>query len=152
MTPPRTWPARPALAGALLVLARVAIVHAAGPVTYEEGRLNNGIVSVSFEEDGEFSIRDAESREALLTDSRFWLPRGKLGQVVKMYAKDVEDALGVGKQVVLEVADFNDLGYWGRPGRLYANRIYTYALYENNPALVCGLGLKLTSYISFRLG
>ena len=68
-----------------------------------------------------------------------------------MSAEDVEDALGVGKRVVLEVADFNELGYAGRPGRIYANRIYTYTLYENNPALVCGFGLKLPNYISFRL-
>jgi hypothetical protein len=49
--------------------------------------LNNGIVSVSFEGDGKFSIHDAKSRNALLTDARFWLPRGKLGQVVEMYAR-----------------------------------------------------------------
>ena len=65
-----------------------------------------------------------------------------------MFAEDVEDALGVGKRVVLEVADFNELGYWGRPGRMYANRIYTYALYENNPALVCGFGLKIAELSS----
>jgi hypothetical protein len=132
-----------------LILA--ATVHAAQPVAYEDGRLDNGIVSVSFEENGGFSIHDAQSGEALLSDSRFWLPRGKPGKVVKMTSEDVEDALGSGKRVVLEVADFNELGYWGRPGRPYANRIYTYALYENHPALVCGFGLKLPNYISFRL-
>jgi len=132
-----------------LILA--ATVHAARPVTYELGRLDNGIVSVTFEENGSFSIHDAQSKEALLSDSRFWLPRGKPGKLVKMASEDVEDALGSGKRVVLEVADFNELGYWGRPGRLYANRIYTYALYEDQPALVCGFGLKLPNYISFRL-
>ena len=121
------------------------------PVTYEDGRLSNGIVFVAFDEDGTFSIHDAETTEALLSNSRFGLPRGKPGKVVSMSAEDVEDALGVGKRVVLEVADFNELGYWGRPGRIYANRIYTYTLYENNPALVCGFGLKLPNYISLRL-
>ncbi len=40
----------------LIGLALAATVHAASPVTYEDGRLNNGIVSVSFEEDGTFSL------------------------------------------------------------------------------------------------
>ncbi len=130
------------------------ILQAAEPapsVTCEDGRLSNGIVSLAFEKDGTFSIHDAKSGVPLLSNARFWLPRGKRGKVVKRYAEDVEDALGVGKRMVLEVADFNELGYWGRPGRIYANRIYTYALYEDNPALVCGFGLKLPSYLSMRL-
>lgn len=121
------------------------------PVTYEDGRLNNGIVSVQFEEEGTFSIHDAKNGEALLSDSRFGLTQGKRGKIVEMSAEDVEDAHGSGKRVVLKVADFNELGYWGRPGRLYANRIYTYALYENQPALVCGFGLSMPSYLSLRL-
>ncbi len=127
------------------------VIAADRPVTYEDGRLSNGIISVAFDEDGTFSIHDAETKEALLSNSRFGLPRGKPGKVVGMSAEDAEDALGVGKRVVLEVADFNELGYWGRPGRIYTNRIYTYTLYENNPALVCGFGLKLPNYISLRL-
>jgi hypothetical protein len=78
--------------------------------------LSNGIVSAAFEKDGTFSIHDAKSGVPLLSNARFWLPRGKRGKVVKRYAEDVEDALGVGKRMVLEVADFNELGYWGRLG------------------------------------
>ncbi|MEO2008822.1 MAG: sialate O-acetylesterase [Pirellulaceae bacterium] len=120
-------------------------------VIFENGRLSNGIVSVDFDDDGGFSIRDAKTKLPLLLDSRFWLPRGKPGKVVELSAEEVDDALGKGRRVVLQVADFNDLGYWGRSGRIYANRIYTYTLYENNPALVCGFGLKLPSYLSMRL-
>ena len=140
----------------LLGLAVAEIVHAAEPappkaVTYEDGRLSNGIIAVAFDEEGGFSIQDAKSGEALLSGGRFGLPRGKRGKIVKMVAEDVEDVLGVGKRVVLDVADFNELGYWGRPGRQYANRIYTYTLYEDNPALVCGFGLRMPSYLSLRL-
>ncbi|MFP6879295.1 MAG: hypothetical protein VCA37_20875 [Roseibacillus sp.] len=142
--------------GPLAILLSVSGLCAAAPVppkpvTYEDGRLSNGIIFVDFDEEGGFSIHDAKSKDPLLSDSRFWLPRGKRGKVVRMSAEDVEDALGLGRRVVLEVADFNELGYWGRPGRSYANRIYTYALYENNPALVCGFGLKMPSYLSLRL-
>ena len=99
-----------------LGLAFASIGHAAElapPVTYEDGRLSYGIVSGSFEEDGTFSIHDAESKDALLSKARFGLPRGKRGKIVKMVAEDIEDALGVGIRVVLEVADFNELGYAG---------------------------------------
>ncbi|NNM28701.1 MAG: hypothetical protein HKO57_04220, partial [Akkermansiaceae bacterium] len=81
------------------------------PVTYVDRRLSNGIISVEFDEEGGFAIHDAPSSEALLSDSRFWLARGKRGKLVGMTAEDVEDALGIGKRVVLEVADFNELGY-----------------------------------------
>ena len=120
-------------------------------VTYEEGRLSNGIISVAFEEDGKFTIRDATTTEVLLSNARFGLPRGKRGTVVKMYAEDIKDALGTGKRVVLEVADFDELRYRGRPGRFYAYMLYTYALYEDRPALVCGFGIKMPNYLSFRL-
>ncbi|MDG2224583.1 MAG: hypothetical protein P8L85_24590 [Rubripirellula sp.] len=142
---------KPILACFLVCFSVSAKSWAAGPVTFEEGRLSNEIVTVVFEEDGEFSIQDAKNQEVLLSGSRFWLPRGKRGKVVKRFAKDVEDALGVGKRVVLEVADFNDLGYWGRPGRSYANRIYSYTLYESSPALVCGFGIRMPSYLSTRI-
>jgi len=120
-------------------------------VTYEEGRLSNGIISVEFDQEGGFFIHDAKSGEVLLSDARFGLPRGKRGKVVKMYAEDIQDGLGAGKRITLEVADFNELGYAGRPNRAYAYMIYTYSLYEDNPALVCGFGLKMPNYLSLRL-
>lgn len=138
------------LAG-LLTLLLTAACWAASPVAFTENCLSNGIVSVSFEEDGTFSIHDAKTKEVLLAESRFWLPRGKRGKIAVLAADDIEDSLGKGKRVTLEVADFNELGYWGRPGRIYAHRIYTYTLHEGSPALVCGFGLKLPNYISFRL-
>jgi len=121
------------------------------PVTYADGQLNNGIISVVFDEEGSFSIHDAQSKEILLSDARFGLPRAKRGIVVKMYAEDIRDIIGVGKRVMLEVADFNELGYRGRPNRAYAYLLYSYSLYEGNPALVCGFGIKMPNYLSLRL-
>lgn len=121
------------------------------PVTYTDGRLSNGIISVAFDTEGTFSIHDAETGDVLLSDARFGLPHGKRGTVVQMHAEDIRDALGAGKRVTLEVADFNELGYQGRPNRAYAYLLYTYSLYENNPALVCGFGVNMPNYLSFRL-
>ncbi len=121
------------------------------PVTYENNLLGNGIISVSFEKDGKFSIHDAKTKEELLSGSRFGLPRNIQGNVVKISSEDVSDVLGKGKRVLIEVTEFDELGLYGKYGRLDAKRIYTYALYEDNPALVCGFGLNLPNFISYRL-
>lgn len=55
----------------LVGLAFAAIAHAAEPaplVTYEDSRLSNGIIAVAFDEQGSFSIHDAESAEIICDD------------------------------------------------------------------------------------
>jgi hypothetical protein len=116
------------------------------PVTYADSRLSNAVVSVVFDKQGGFSIQDAQSGEALLSDARFALPWARRGDVEKMYVEDVRDALGVGKRVILEVSDSSELRY-----QAAAKRLFSYALYENNPALVCGFGLKTPNYLSLRV-
>jgi len=118
------------------------------PVTYSDGRLSNGIVTVVFD-DGSFSILDTQSNESLLSDARFELRRGNRGTVVKMSAEDVSDTLGAGKRVVLEVKDSENMGFKGRR-QPYGYLLYTYTLYENNPALVCGFGIRMPNYFSLR--
>ncbi|MCF7954256.1 MAG: hypothetical protein K9M75_00500 [Phycisphaerae bacterium] len=124
---------------------------AAKPVTYADGRLGNGIISVVFDEQGTFSIFDAKSKDTLLSDARYGLPRGRSGKVVKMYAEDIKDDFGNGKRVMLEVHDFDDLGFRGWGNRPFGYLLYSYSLYENNPALVCGFGVRMPNYFSFRL-
>ncbi|MBT8043926.1 MAG: hypothetical protein KJO79_03155, partial [Verrucomicrobiae bacterium] len=96
-------------------------------------------------------IHDAKTRDALLTNSRFWLPRGTKGNVVNISSEDVHDVMGKGKRVSLEVNEFDELGIHGQYGRTSAKRIYTYTLYEDHPALICGFGLKLPNFLSVRL-
>ena len=115
-------------------------------VSFAENRLSNGIISVAFDEEGTFAIHDASSDEVLLSNARFGLPWGRRGVVDKIIAEDVKDALGVGKRVIVEVTDSNELRY-----QRAAKRLFTYSLYENNPALVCGFGLKTPNYLSLRL-
>ncbi|MFK7909833.1 MAG: hypothetical protein AB8F34_04440 [Akkermansiaceae bacterium] len=134
----------------LTAIALVASSHAA-PVTYNENQLSNGIVSVSFEKDGTFSIHDAKTKEALLSQSRFWLPRGIKGNVVNVSSEAIKDAMGNGKRVTLAVSEFDEHGVHGQYGRTSATRLYTYALYEGHPALVCGFGLKLPNFLSHHL-
>jgi len=117
-------------------------------VTYADGRLNNGVVSVAFDyKKGVFSVHDAHNEEVLLSGARFGLPSGKApGSVKLMKVEDVLDALGIGKRIILEVEDRNLLRYYTP-----AKRLFSYTLYENNPALMFGFGLKTPNYISMRL-
>ena len=77
-----------------------------------------------FDTQGGFSIYDAKSNEVLLSDARFALPWGGQGGVCKPTVEDVQDALGVGKRVILEVTDRNELRY-----QASATRLFSYALY-----------------------
>ena len=117
----------------------------AAPVTYADGKLDNGIVTVAFEAQGSFTIQDAKTGDVLLSDARFALPWGRTGNVESITVADLADELGTGKRVTLEVVDNNELDY---PNA--TKQLFTYALYENQPALVCGFGLKTPNFLSLR--
>jgi hypothetical protein len=121
---------------------------AAKSVTYADGRLSNGIISVDFvTTQGLFSIQDARSGEALLEAGQFGLPSGKTGGSANLLTvEDVQDRLGTGTRIVLEVVDRSVLRHYER-----AKRLFSYTLYENSPALVFGFGLKTPNYFSMRL-
>jgi len=127
-------------------LAATCLVLQAEEVTYADGRLSNGIVTVALSKDGTFSIQEAGSGEILMADARFGLPWGRQGTVGAISAEAIEDELGRGKRVIIEVTDSNELRYLAP-----AKRLFTYALYENHPALVCGFGIKTPNYLSLRL-
>jgi hypothetical protein len=118
----------------------------AAPVTYQDGTLANGIVSVVFEEQGAFTIQDAQTGEVLLGNARFALPWGRSGKVESITVADLTDESGTGKRVTLEVVDDNELRYHNA-----TKQLFTYALYENHPALICGFGLKTPNFLSLRV-
>jgi hypothetical protein len=118
----------------------------AAPVTYQDGLLANGMVTVAFEKQGAFTIRDAQTGETLLGNARFALPWGRTGKVESITVADLTDELGTGKRVTLEVFDHNELRYHSG-----TKQLFTYALYENHPALVCGFGIKTPHFISLRV-
>jgi len=126
----------------------IATLHAssAEPVTYADGKLGNGIVTVAFEAQGTFTIQDAKSGETLLSDARFALPWGRTGNVESITVADLTDELGTGKRVTLSVVDANEFRYHSA-----TKQLFTYALYENHPALICGFGLKTPSFLSLHV-
>jgi hypothetical protein len=130
-----------------LAASALAILHLshAAPVTYQDGTLANGIVSVAFEKQGAFTITDAQTGEVLLGNARFALPWGRTGNVESITVADLTDELGSGKRLTLEVIDSNELRYHNA-----TKQLFTYALYENHPALVCGFGLKTPNFLSLR--
>ncbi len=138
-----------------LVIVQLEASQTVKPVTYNSGRLENGIIAVVFDLDhGTLSIRDAKTDEELLSDARFGLPSGEPpGEVALLETEEVRDAVGTGKRVILQVTDWNLLRYgsFKSSGRTPARRLFSYTLYENRPALVFGFGLKTPNYISMRL-
>jgi hypothetical protein len=131
-----------------ITCTRLLADEATKSVTYADGRLSNGIISVAFDyKQGAFSIHDAHNKEVLLSGARFGLPSGETpGSVELMKVEDVRNALGIGKRIILEVEDRNLLRYYTP-----AKHLFSYTLYENSPALVLGFGLKTPNYISIRL-
>ncbi|WDE96472.1 hypothetical protein PQO03_00645 [Lentisphaera profundi] len=124
------------------------------PVTYANGKLENGIISIVFNlKEGDFSILDSQSKEILLSEAKFGLPSGRRPTSVKfLKVEDVKDVLGLGKKVILMVSDSNLLRYSDDTyGHLPAQHLFSYTLYRNNPALVFGFGLKTPDYLSMRL-
>jgi hypothetical protein len=125
-----------------------------GRVTYGDGCLENGIISVAFDlEKGLFTIADAQSKEALLSKARFALPSGEApGAITLLKTEDVQDTLGTGKRLILAVQDSGNVTFGARYGRGEPIlRLFSYTLYEKSPALVLGFGLKTQPYISTRL-
>lgn len=137
-----------AFAEALLTRTPLESDERTNAVTYTDGKLNNGIISVAFDyKQGLFSIHDAQNDEVLLSDARFGLPSGKApGSVKLMKVEDVKDALGIGKRIILEVENWHLLRYYNS-----AKLLFSYTLYENSPALVLGFGLNTPNYFSMRL-
>lgn len=118
----------------------------AAPVVWQDGRLNNGIVAVDFAKQGAFAISDAKTGESLLAKARFALPWGREGKVESITVAELNDELGTGRRVTLEVTDDGELSY-----QKAARQLFTYTLYENHPALVCGFGLRTPNFISLRV-
>ena len=137
-----------AFAEVLLTQTHIGSYEGTKAVTYADGTLNNGIISVVFDyKQGLFSIHDAQTNEVLLSKARFGLPSGKApGSVTLTKTEDVHDTLGTGKRIILEVDNWHQLRYYNA-----AKLLLSYTLYENNPALVFGFGLKTPNYFSMRL-
>ena len=118
----------------------------AAPVTYVEENLSNGIVSVAFKAQGSFTIHDAQTGEVLLSEARFALPWDRAGNIESITVTDLQDELGKGKRLTLAVVDSNEIRY-----KSSTRQLFTYAHYENHPALVCGFGLKTPNFLSLRV-
>lgn len=130
---------------ASVLAAALSFAHAA-PVTFQDNTLSNGIVSVAFAEDGTFTISDRKNGDALLADSRFALPWARPDKVQAITAENLKDELGEGKRVTIEVRETGEMRY-----RNGATQLFTYTLYQDHPALVCGFGLKTPNYLSLRM-
>ncbi len=118
-------------------------------------RLDNGVVSVHFDlEAGTYSIQDGSQGESLLTGARIGLASGEgPAKITLLRERALEDELGKGQQVILALADFGLYRHSDhRASRnLPPQRLYSFTLYDQHPAVVLGFGLKTPTHYSLRL-
>ncbi|HKK19096.1 MAG TPA: hypothetical protein VJ952_10490, partial [Opitutales bacterium] len=115
--------------------------------------LQNEYITVSFDlEDFRFSVFDGKTGEPLLTDSQIELGMAK-GAELKLHREEtVSDALGEGKRIILALTDYGFYRYAthfrsGKPPQ----RLFSFTVYEDHPALILGFGLLTPNYYSIRL-
>jgi hypothetical protein len=119
----------------------------------EPVEFKNTHISVKFDLEGyRFSVYDSRSGEPLLEDSQFEVRMNK-GAELKVHREEtVSDAMGKGQRIILALTDYGLYRYAthfrsGNPPQ----RLFSFTLYEDHPALVLGFGLLTPNYYSMRL-
>ena len=124
-------------------------------MTTQKTVLDNGITAVSFDlEKGTYSIKDAKTDENLLCDSRIGVPShyGDLG-IELLRKEEVNDCLGKGEKLIFQLRDPDLYRHTddNTDSKMPPLRLFTFSLYENNPALIIGFGLKTSTFYGRRL-
>lgn len=116
--------------------------------------LTNQYIAVRFDLDGgTFSVADSRSGEPLLDRAAFADSLAG-GAALRLFREDeVADALGRGKRVVLAFLDHGLPGYFSPSEKRNKppERLISFTLHDNSPALILGFGLRTEHYFSMRL-
>ena len=121
--------------------------------------LANGLVSVVFNvEKGTFTIRDAKG-QVRLSDAGVGATSVLRGAHFSVSESAVSDAFGHGVRLTFTVRDdsigarwsFYDAGYQYAHSMNGPAPVYTYTLYDDNPALVASFGMKTPKWYRHRL-
>jgi len=130
----------------------------AAPVKIEsesgKASIANDFVSVEFDlAKRVFNIRDSRNGEPLLEQAVFET-RFPDGAELSVYRnEEIADALGKGRRLVLALSDYGIYRYathFGK-GAQPPKRLFSFALYEQHPAVVMGFGLATPNFYSMRL-
>ncbi len=150
----------------LLILSSVLLMAldslaAKAVVKKEKGgvTLANGVVSVAFDEaKGTFTIRDAKG-VVRLADAGVGATSALKGAHFSVAESAVRDVLGSGVRLTFTVRDdsigarwgFYDAGYQHAHSLNGPSPVFTYTLYDDNPALVASFGMKTPKWYRHRL-
>jgi hypothetical protein len=119
----------------------------------EMAKLANDFVSVEFDLGHlAFTIRDSRNGEALLEQAVIETRMEEGAKLAVHHQEDVSDGMGKGRRLVLALSDYGLYRYAThfRSG-LPPQRLFSFTLYEDHPALVLGFGLATPNYYSMRL-
>lgn len=115
--------------------------------------LANDYVSVEFDlEQMAFTIRDSRNGESLLEQAVIKPRMAKGAKLAVHHQEEISTSLGKGQRLVLALSDYGLYRYAThfRTG-LPPQRLFSFTLYEDHPALVLGFGLATPNYYSMRL-
>jgi len=117
--------------------------------------ITNNLVTVTFSlTEGLYAIRNAQTNEVLLGNARIVPACGEEPECIRVLRDEsVQDALGAGRRLVLAIADYSLFRHSAHDASssLPPERLLSFTLYDNHPALILGFGLKTPSYHSMRL-
>jgi hypothetical protein len=120
--------------------------------------IGNGITRVVFDaKNGTFSIYDAEGR-LRIKDAGVGATSCERGASFSMKAEKIKDIFGSGVRVTFTVTDdtvgfrwgFRDANYEHPNSMDGAKPVYTYTLYDGNPALIASFGTQCPIYYRYR--
>jgi hypothetical protein len=127
---------------------------AATQVTVQGDTLSNGLVKVLINRAaGTYSIADARTGEVLLAEAGFGAGVAKSRSVNLLSQEDISDELGKGRRLILAISDFGLFRHSAQPasGGAPSQKLISFTLHENHPALILGFGLKTPAYQSLRV-
>lgn len=114
----------------------------------DSATLSNGLVEVGINfKSGSFSLTNPRSGEIVLSDAGM-LPKGDAYKSVSVESQqDIADELGTGKRLTLAILQ----SAHGSPKAQPPQRLVTFTLYAQRPALVLGFGMKQPKWFRSRL-
>ncbi|MBI1338417.1 MAG: hypothetical protein GC164_15855 [Phycisphaera sp.] len=122
--------------------------------THTRVTLANPFVTVSLDTSrATITLTDSHSDERLLDATVLGGPLLISSTISVEDPVEIDDALGHGKRLVVEVTQPEIWRYTPHrtTGRPQVTRVYAFTLYDNRPALVMGFGLRMPTYMSMRL-
>jgi hypothetical protein len=148
----------PLIASTTAIAQTAPVAQVAAPVRItadaKAATLENGLVRVAVDlAAGTYAITDSGTGETVLAGAGFGAAISDGAKLKVESQTEITDELGKGRRLTLAIADWNLFRHSSYPasGANPAERLVTFTLHENSPALILGFGMKTPVYESLRV-